>query len=135
MTLPEHSPVSSPDSRDMSAWANLLRAAILAIPEAQRNMLFEQVRDVLPSNVALRKPPGPQRGSPLLNNIYELFKNDPGAHHAAADVVAALEKRGAEADPKPVRYALNYLENRRYLRRVGYGLYQLASGEIVQGSP
>lgn len=114
-------------------WANLLRAAILAIPEAQRNTAFERARDVLPANVVLRNL-APQRGGPLLNNIYDLFKRDPSAQRAAADVVAELEKQGEKPDPKPVRYALNYLEGRRVLRRIGYGKYQLASGEIVDGA-
>jgi repressor of nif and glnA expression len=50
-------------------------------------------------------------------------------------VVDVLERGGMKADIKPVRYSLNYLRNRQILRRVGYGLYQMEDGSIVEGPP
>lgn len=116
------------------AWVSMLRAAILSVPAAQRSAVFHRLRDLLPASL-LRPPVGPQRGGELLNNVFELFKNDPGAGRDTSEVVEELSRQGKHVEAQPVRLALNYLKSRRILRRIGYGKYQLEDGSIVDGIP
>jgi hypothetical protein len=124
---------SGAPAAELAAWSSMLRAAILTIPESHRPAVFNRLRDVLPPSL-LKSPPAPQRGGELLNNVFQLFQSDPMAERAVADVVAALAaEMGKKVEAQPVRLALNYLNSRRILRRVGYGKYQLENGEIVDG--
>lgn len=117
----------------VSAQALMLRAAILAIPEVDRQAVLDQLQDVLQPSV--NKGRAPRRGGEVLNNVFQLFQKTPGAVMAAGEVQEALTQHGAAANPQAVRNALNYLNGRSVLRRVGYGRYQLADGRIVEGPP
>lgn len=117
----------------VSAQASMLRAAILAIPEVDRQAVLDQLRDVLQPSSGRSKVP--RRGGDVLNNVIQLFQKAPGAVMAAGEVQEALSQHGAIAEPQAVRNALNYLNGRSVLRRVGYGRYQLADGRIVEGPP
>jgi hypothetical protein len=123
-------PSSETTANDLAvqAWADVLRAAISAIPKDQRNAVLAQVRDLFEHDNA------PKRGSELLTNIYLIYKREPHTKRGALDVVAELGLDKAQ-DAQPVRYALNYLHDRRVLRRVGYGKYQLENGDLVDGPP
>lgn len=117
----------------VSAQALMLRAAILAIPEVDRQAVLDQLQDVLQPSA--NKGRAPRRGGDVLNNVFQLFQKAPDAVMAAGEVQEVLNQRGAVADPQAVRNALNYLNGRSVLRRVGYGRYQLADGRIVEGPP
>jgi hypothetical protein len=126
---------TDPVPAGQQAWVSMLRAAILSIPEKQRAGVLSQLHDILPSMLP-KSPPAPKRGGELLNNVFLLFQSDPKVERAVADVVAALAvEMGKTVEAQPVRLALNYLNSRRILRRVGYGKYQLENGEIVDGPP
>lgn len=129
----EHPAKFAPSDGDLAtgAWVSMLRAAISSVPENQRAAVFHQLRDLLPPSL-LSPPNGPRRGGELLNNVFRLFRNDPGTEHSVADVVEALSKQD---DPQPVRLALSYLTSRRILHRIGYGKYRLEDGSIVDGLP
>ena len=62
-------------------------------------------------------------------------KRDPEATRAAPEVQEELTKAGVNAEAQAVRNALNYLQGRSVLRRVGYGKYQLEDGRIIDGLP
>ena len=126
------STIATPDT--VAAQAAMVRAVIAAIPEAQRLAVLVQIRDLLPPAL-LEKTKAPQRGSEVLNNVFKLFQQDPAVILAAGEVKAELAKAGTETDPQTVRNALNYLNGRSVLRRVGYGRYQLSDGRIVEGPP
>lgn len=115
----------------VSAQALMLRAAILAIPEVDRQAVLDQLQDLLQPSA--NKGRAPRRGGEVLNNVFHLFQKAPDAVMAAREVQEVLNQRGAAADPQAVRNALNYLNGRSVLRRVGYGRYQLADGRIVEG--
>jgi hypothetical protein len=123
----------APTNPDLAteAWVAMLRAAISAVPESQRAAVFHQLRDLLPASL-LNPLSGPRRGGTLLNNVFQLFKDDPGTEHSVTEVVEALAKQD---DPQPVRLALSYLTSRRILHRIGYGKYRLEDGSIVDGIP
>ena len=116
------------------ARVDMLRASVSAIPFEQRGAAFAATRDLWPSDV-LGKPKLPRRGGDVLNNVFEVFKREPHAVRDAPQVVDVLAKAGKPAEAQPVRNALSYLNNRRVLRRVGYGLYQLEDGSFVEGLP
>lgn len=124
----------SPNTVEIKTRAEMLRAAIQSIPADQRNAVLAEVRDLIPKSV-FERPKEPERGSELTKNVYLVFKNDPKTKRDAKGVVDVLERGGMKADIKPVRYSLNYLRNRQILRRVGYGLYQMEDGSIVEGPP
>lgn len=115
----------------VTAQALMLRAAILAIPEVDRQAVLDQLQDVLQPSA--NKGRAPRRGGEVLNNVFQLFQKTPDAVMAAGEVQEALIQHGAAAEPQAVRNALNYLNGRSVLRRVGYGRYQLADGRIVEG--
>jgi hypothetical protein len=130
--LAEHRASVSPFATDpvIAARADAVRAMIKAIPRDQLMAVLWEARDVFPPSV-LEKLQPPKRGGDVLHNVFELFKSEPNVKRAAPDVVDALAKRGKTVEATPVRQALNYLNSRRILRRVGYGLYQLEDGRIV----
>jgi hypothetical protein len=117
------------DDAAIKARVETLRAIIQTIPEAQRAVVFARVRDLLPADL-FEKSKAPQRGGPLLNNVYELFMAEPKVERGASEVMAALADKGKPAEPQPVRNALNYLHSRRVLYRIGYGKYVLEDGSI-----
>jgi hypothetical protein len=117
---------ASDDDAAISAYADMLRGAIERVPQEKRAAVLDKVSDLL------ARPKAPQRGKQLLNNVYELFKSEPKVRRSAAEVI---EKLGITSDPKPVYNAINYLYGARILSRVGYGLYRLADGSIVEGPP
>jgi hypothetical protein len=117
----------------VTAQASMLRAAIETIPEIDRPAVFALLQDLLAAKESEKA--APLRGGPVLNNVFQLFKKTPGAVMAAAEVQEALSERGNAANAQAVRNALNYLNGRSVLRRVGYGRYQLADGRIVEGPP
>ena len=114
--------------------AETLRAMILSIPADQRAPVFALVRDLLPASL-FEKSKAPHRGGEVLNNIFELFKREPTVERGTADVVQELAKVGVAAEPQSVRNALNYLNSRRIVQRVGYGRYRMEDGSIVEGPP
>jgi hypothetical protein len=116
----------------VTAQAAMLRAAIETIPEVDRQTVFAQIQDLFQTPERGRLP---RRGGQVLNNVFQLFQKTPGAVMAAGEVQEALSQRGAHADPQAVRNALNYLNGRSVLRRVGYGRYQLADGRVIEGPP
>ena len=122
------------DDAALRARVQMLRAAIECIPASQRAAVFAQLTDVLPEAMRLRLR-APHRGGEVLTNVFELFRNSPTETRDTADVVFELAKKGKPADAQPVRLAMNYLNSRRILRRVGYGKYQLEDGSIVDGLP
>ena len=135
--LAEKSSALSPGNSDRAAIrarAEMLRATIAAIPSHQLAAVFNEIRDVLPPSL-FDHPKAPQRGGDTLNNVYDLFKQDPGTQRGAPEVKKELAKAGKPADAQPIRNALNYLSQRRVPRRVGYGLYQLSDGSFVEGLP
>src|SRR5687767_8197679 len=112
----------------VAAYAEVLRGAIERIPANQRDAVLAKIQDLL------AKPKAPQRGGELLNNVFELFKKEPTVERRASDVIRELNL-DAEADAKPVHNALNYLYGTKVLHRIGYGLYRLENGSVVEGSP
>ena len=123
----DSSAIARPDPA-VAAYADLLRGAIERIPVHQRDAVLSQLQDLL------AKPRSPQRGGELLNNVFELFKKEPTVERRASDVIKALNL-DAEADAKPVHNALNYLHGTKILHRIGYGLYRLEDGSVVEGLP
>jgi hypothetical protein len=119
--------LSSASEDAITAHARTLRAVIESIPAAHRPQVLAKVADLLPNRDARE----PRRGGPLLNNVYRLYKEEP-TPKGAADVVKALQEDGVKVgDSKPVYNAINYLRRARVLRKVGYGMYQLDDGSIV----
>ena len=113
------------------ARADMLRAVIQQIPRHQRAGVFELVRDLLPQTI-IGHPNAPQRGGEVLKNVYELFRRAPSVPKAAPEVQAELAKATqTTVEPQSVRNALNYLNQRRILRRVGYGRYILEDGSLI----
>lgn len=121
-----------PPDREVELAANMLRAALAAVPEEKRRAAADRL-------VALLTPPKvPAGGGPVLKNVIQLFKEDRRSEWTAAEVLVALGERGHEAPRKAVYNALNYLSlgqnsPRRILRKIGYGRYQLEDGSLVEG--
>lgn len=130
----QYTPAQKNDTSAVDAWANTLRAVILSIPENQRANVIAQVRDVLPQAL-FETPKAPHRGGEVLNNVFELFKRTPNVARAAPEVLKELQKAGVAAEPQSVRNALNYLNSRRIVQRIGYGRYIMEDGSIVEGPP
>jgi hypothetical protein len=127
-------PPSKIGASAIEAWAQALRAVILSIPQEQRSAVIAHIHDILP--VSLNPPPrAPHRGGDVLNNIYELFRREPAIARAAPEVVRELAKVGVTAEPQTVRNALNYLNSRRIVQRIGYGRYIMEDGSVVEGPP
>ena len=125
----------SPEAADeaaLTARAQILRAVLQSIPHDQREAVLAQVRDLLPASFDQKR--GVQRGGDVLNNVLLLFRSDPKERDSAL-VIKELAQQGKRYEPQPVRLALNYLNSRRILQRVGYGKYRLENGDIVDGLP
>jgi hypothetical protein len=130
-TLPNLARPPQSDDSAIKARIDTLRAVIQSIPQDQRAAVFAQARDLLPAEL-FEKTKVPHRGGDVLNNVFELFKADPALELKAANVLEALAKAGKPAEAQPVRAALNYLNSRRILHRVSYGLYRLENGDLVE---
>jgi hypothetical protein len=115
------------DNPALKARAEMLRALILSIPDNERAATFAQVRDTLPLEL-FAKSKAPQRGGDILNNVFELFQREPAIERGALEIARELA-----VEAQPVRNALNYLNSRRVLQRVGYGKYRMGDGSLVDG--
>lgn len=117
---------SNEEEAQILAFAKTVRAVIESIPEAQRPAVFALVEDLLK-----KAPEPPRRGSDLLLNVYQLFKEKPRTEHTAAAVIEALADKGvATSEPKPIYNALQYLHQRRAIIRVAYNKYVFSDGSV-----
>lgn len=117
-----------------TARATVVRAVFGAMSPEQRSDAIADIRDLLPDSI-FEKPKAPHRGGDVLNNVFDLFKREPDVTRAAPEVREKLADEGKDADVQAVRNALNYLNSRRVLQRIGYGRYRLADGSLVEGPP
>ena len=122
----------SKDDPARVARAEMVRAMFAAMTAEQRADAIADIRDLLPDTI-FEKPKAPQRGGDVLNNVFLLFKREPEVTRAAQEVKEKLANEGKDADVQAVRNALNYLNSRHVLQRIGYGRYRLADGSLVEG--